>query len=72
MMREDVAANNVNYVWYASGNDAAKAAIDPEILEHPGIYTTAESQKKLFVVPVYDARRDRAVSRVWSRFSSGG
>ena len=71
MMRADVAANNVNYVWYASGNNAAKATIDPEILEHPGIYPTAESQKKLFVVPVYDARLDRTVNRVWSRFSSG-
>ena len=71
MMRSDVAANNVNYVWYASGNEAAKASIDPEILEHPGIYPTAEGQKKLFVVPVYDAKLDRAVNRVWSRFSSG-
>jgi hypothetical protein len=24
----------------------------------------------MFVVPVYDARLDRVVSRVWSRFSS--
>ena len=71
MMRADVAANNVNYVWYASGNEAAKASIDPEILEHPGIYPTAEGQKKLFVVPVYDPKLDRVVNRVWSRFSSG-
>ena len=71
MMRADVAANNVNYVWYASGNEAAKASIDPEILEHPGIYPTAEGQKNLFVVPVYDAKLDRVVNRVWSRFSSG-
>ena len=71
MMRADVAANNVNYVWYASGNEAAKATIEPEILEHPGIYPAAGSQKKLFVVPVYDSKLDRAVNRVWSRFSSG-
>ena len=71
MMRANVAANNVNYVWYARGNEAAKASIDPEILEHPGIYPSAESQKQLFVVPVYDAKLDRAVNRVWSRFSSG-
>ena len=43
----------------------------PQILEHPGIYPTAEAQKNLFVVPVYDARLDRAVTRVWSRFSGG-
>ena len=71
MMRADVAANNVNYVWYASGNDAANDMIDPEILEHPGIYPTAEAQKNLFVVPVYDAKTDRVINRVWSRFSAG-
>ena len=71
MMRPDVAANNVNYVWYASGNDAAKSAIDPEILEHPGIYPTDAAAQKLFVIPVYSARLDRTINRVWSRFSSG-
>jgi putrescine transport system substrate-binding protein len=71
MMRADVAANNVNYVWYASGNAAANAKIDPEILGHPGIYPNAEAQKKLFVVPVYDAALDRTVNRVWSRFVGG-
>ena len=71
MLRSDVAASNVNYVWYASGSEGAKSSIDPEILEHPGIYPTSEAKKNLFVVPVYDARLDRSVTRVWSRFSSG-
>ena len=71
MIRADVAAENVNYVWYASGNEAANELIDPEILEHPGIYPTAEAQKNLFVIPVYDAKTDRVVNRVWSRFSAG-
>ena len=71
MLRADVAASNVNYIWYASGNAAANDKIDPEILKHPGIYPNAETQKKLFVVPVYDAALDRVVNRVWSRFTSG-
>ena len=29
MMRADVAAENVNYVWYASGNKAAEARYRP-------------------------------------------
>ena len=70
MLRADVAASNVNYVWYASGSEGAKSSIDPEILEHPGIYPTEDAKKNMFVVPVYDARLDRVVSRVWSRFSS--
>ena len=72
MLRADVAASNVNYVWYASGSEAAKPSIDPDILGHPGIYPTDEAKKNLFVVPVYDARLDRSVTRVWSRFSAGG
>ena len=71
MMRADVAAENVNYVWYASGNKAAEASIDPEILSHPGIYPTAEAKEKLFVTPVYDAKTDRVVTRVWNRFLAG-
>ena len=62
----------MNYVWYASGSEGAKPEIDSEILEHPGIYPTIEAQKNLFVVPVYDARLDRDVTRVWSRFNAGG
>ena len=71
MMRPDVAANNVNYVWYASGNEAANPMIDPDVLSHPGIYPTDEAKKNLFVVPVYDARTDRVVNRTWSRFTAG-
>ena len=71
MMRADVAAANVNYVWYASGNEAAMPDIDPEILSHPGIYPTEKAKEKLFVTPVYDAQTDRIVTRVWNRFSAG-
>ena len=71
MMRADVAAENVNYVWYASGNKAALSDIDPEILSHPGIYPTEKAKEKLFVTPVYDAKTDRIVTRVWNRFSAG-
>ena len=71
MMRADVAAANVNYVWYASGNEAARPDIDPEILSHPGIYPTEKAKEKLFITPVYDAQTDRIVTRVWNRFSAG-
>jgi putrescine transport system substrate-binding protein len=71
MLRADVAAKNVDYVWYASGNAAARSLIDPEILEHSGIYPSKESQKKFFVLPAYTAELDRAVNSVWSQFISG-
>ena len=69
MLDAEVAAANVNYVWYASGNAAAREFIDPEVLEHPGIYPTAEAQENLFLVPVYTPETDRVVGRVWGRFS---
>ena len=71
MLRPEVAANNVNYVWYASGNEAANPLIDPEVLEHPGIYPTDAAREKLFVVPVYSAKTDRVINRTWSRFTAG-
>ena len=71
MMRADVAANNVNYVWYASGNSAANPMIDPDVLSHPGIYPTDAAKEKLFVVPAYDAKTDRVINRTWSRFTAG-
>ena len=48
-----------------------KQDIDPEILSHPGIYPTDQAKEKLFVTPVYDAKTDRIVTRVWNRFSAG-
>jgi len=71
MMRPEVAANNVNYVWYASGNIAANPLIDEEVLTHPGIYPTDAAKAKLFVVPAYDAKTDRVINRTWSRFTAG-
>jgi putrescine transport system substrate-binding protein len=71
MMRPEVAAANTNYVSYASGNQAAKKHVDPEILEDPGIYPDEATFKRLFTNTAYDPRSQRTVTRLWTRVKTG-
>ncbi len=71
MMRSEVAAANVNYVAYASGNLAAKAFIDPEVLDDPGIYPSDATIERLFTNTAYDTRAQRLVTRAWTRVKTG-
>jgi len=60
-----------NYVWYASGNEAAQEFIDPEILEYPAVYPDEATLANLFITTPYDARVQRDVTRLWTRIKSG-
>ena len=60
-----------NYVWYASGNEAAQEFIDPEILEYPAVYPDAETLEKLFTTTPYDSKVQRVVTRLWTKIKSG-
>jgi putrescine transport system substrate-binding protein len=71
MMRPEVAAANTNFVSYASGNLAAKAKIDPAILNDPGIYPDEATFKRLFTNTAYDDRAQRLVTRLWTRVKTG-
>ena len=71
MMRPEVAAANTNYVWYANANVAATRLVDPEILDHPGIYPSAEARSNMYVLPAYGAETDRLVNRLWASFLTG-
>ena len=53
MMRPEVAANNVNYVWYASGNQAANPMIDQEVLDHILASTQQMRQRKSCLLCLY-------------------
>ncbi len=65
------AAAATNYVWYASGNGAAQAFIDPEILDYPAVYPDEATLENLFTTTPYDARVQRDVTRLWTRIKSG-
>ncbi|MBW8012696.1 MAG: spermidine/putrescine ABC transporter substrate-binding protein [Chloroflexi bacterium] len=45
--RPDIAAQNTNWVWYASPNAAAEDMIDPDILSYPAIYPDEETFARL-------------------------
>ncbi|MGQ3673047.1 polyamine ABC transporter substrate-binding protein [Xanthobacter sp. TB0136] len=71
MMRPDVAAKNVNYISYASGNAEAKKYIEKFILDNPGIYPDQETFDKLFLVTTNDPKLQRVITRTWNNFKRG-
>ncbi len=71
MMRPDVAAKNVNYISYASGNEEAKKYIEKSILDNPGIYPDQETFDKLFLVTTNEPKTQRVITRTWNNFKRG-
>ncbi|MFL5141443.1 MAG: spermidine/putrescine ABC transporter substrate-binding protein PotF, partial [Microvirga sp.] len=71
LMRPEVAAQNTNFVAYASGNLAAKQFVNPEILNNPGVYPDEATFRRLFTNTAYDERSQRIVTRAWTRVKTG-
>ncbi len=67
--RPDIAAQNTNWVWYASPNAAAESLIDPEILGWEAVYPSAETFERLeYLGTVGDATE--IYSRMWTEIKS--
>lgn len=71
VMDPQITADITNYVWYANANAASLDLVDEEITSDPGIFPTAEAKEKLFDSVVYDARKDRAMTRLWTEIKTG-
>lgn len=71
MMRADIAANNTNYVYYASGNLAAQDMIEAEVLEDPSIYPTPDVDAKTFVLTARSPDFSELMTRAWTRIKTG-
>lgn len=71
MMQPEVAAKNVNFVTYASGNLAAQALIDKAVLEDRSVYPDAATMKSLYVITAPDPKTQRLVNRLWTRIKTG-
>lgn len=71
LLRPEVAARNTNFVAYASGNLAAKAFVDPAILNNPGVYPDDATFARLFTNTAFDDRAQRTLTRLWTRVKSG-
>ncbi|HBZ44602.1 MAG TPA: spermidine/putrescine ABC transporter substrate-binding protein PotF [Maritimibacter sp.] len=65
------AAAAVNYVWYPSGNGAAREFVDQEILDDTSVYPDEETLENLFVTTPYPQKVQRDVTRLWTKIKSG-
>ena len=71
ILNAENAAAATNYVWYASGNEAAQEFIDQEILDYPAVYPDEDTLSNLYITTPYPARVQRTVTRLWTKIKSG-
>ena len=66
-----VIADITNDIHYGNDNLAAQPLVNPEILNDPAVYPTPEIRARLFLPSGFDAKYQRARTRVWTRIKSG-
>lgn len=71
VMDAQITADITNYVWYGNGNKASMPLVDEEVKSDPGIFPTEETKKNLWASQVYNAKQDRAMTRVWTKVVTG-
>jgi putrescine transport system substrate-binding protein len=71
IMDPQITADITNYVWYANANAASMPLVDPEVAGDPAIFPPPEVVAKLFPSVVYDARTERAITRLWTTVRTG-
>jgi putrescine transport system substrate-binding protein len=71
MLRPDIAARNVNYVFYASGSKDAQETIDEGVLADPAIYPDEATLNNLYTTTVSTPRVQREMTRVWNEVKTG-
>ena len=71
ILKPEVMSSIQNHVAYASGNAAAKALVNPEILGDPRVYPSPEVQATLFSLAVLPPEVDRIFNRAWTTIKTG-
>jgi putrescine transport system substrate-binding protein len=71
LLRPDIIADITNYVFYPNAVPASIDMVSEEIATDPSIYPPQEVMANLFPSPVYDARADRTMTRLWTRVKTG-
>jgi len=66
-----VIAAITNDIHYGNDNLAARAYVDPQILNDPAIYPSAAAKKKLYVPGEVDIDYERLRTRVWTHIKTG-
>ncbi|PID35751.1 MAG: spermidine/putrescine ABC transporter substrate-binding protein PotF [Rhodobacterales bacterium] len=60
-----------NYVYYANGNFASQEFLEPDVINDPAIYPSAEAMENLYTKAPYPAKIQRVVTRLWTAIKSG-
>jgi putrescine transport system substrate-binding protein len=71
IMEPKIIAEVTNFIHYGNDNLAAKAYVDPDILNDPAIYPTAAMQKTLYQSLEVGPRTERIRTRTWTRIKTG-
>ncbi len=71
ILQPEIIADITNYVFYPNAVPASLEFVDPEIAGDETIYPPEEVLAELFASPTYDARGDRALTRIWTRVRTG-
>ena len=71
IMRAEVMAKASNYVYYANGNKASEKFLIEDVIGDPAIYPTPAALATLYTTTPYDAKSQRAVTRLWTRVKTG-
>lgn len=71
MMRPEVAADDSNFVWYATANEAAIPLIDEAVTGSPAAFPPAEQVEQMYTLAVLPPKIERIRTRVWTNFKAG-
>jgi putrescine transport system substrate-binding protein len=71
LLRPEVAAKNTNYVNFANSNAASATLVNPEVLNDPGVYPTADVKPKLNVDLAESDAFTQLLTAAWTRFKAG-
>jgi putrescine transport system substrate-binding protein len=70
ILRPRVIAQITNDIHYANANLAANEYVDPEILNDPAVYTTADVRSRLFQTAEVSPALERIRTRTWTRIKT--
>ena len=71
IMEPEVVAAITNYVFYANPNLPALEFVDDEVKNNPGIYPSAETLAKAFVLSAHSPDYEELLTRTWTRIKTG-
>lgn len=71
LLQADVAARITNHTFFANGNRASMALLDPAIRDDPAIYPPPEVMSRLFPNAVKPAGYVRQRNRLWTQLKTG-